>query len=64
MLVPSMAKNLVWEGTSISCHAYSLSKKENPMDLILLLCSLALVREFYLVMRPPKAVPAIYRRSI
>jgi len=29
------------------------------MDLILLLCSLALVREFYLVMRPPKAVPAL-----
>jgi len=34
------------------------------MDLILLLCSLALVREFYLVMRPPKAVPAFSRRSI
>ena len=33
------------------------------MDLILLLCSLALVREFYLVMRPPKAA-ALYRRSI
>jgi len=28
------------------------------MDLLLLLCSLALVREFYLVMRPPERVPA------
>lgn len=29
------------------------------MDLLLLLCSLVLVREFYLVIRPPKAVPAL-----
>ena len=29
------------------------------MDLLLLLCSLALVREFYLVIRPPKAVHAL-----
>ncbi len=27
------------------------------MDLLLLLCSFALMREFYLVIRPPKAVP-------
>ena len=29
------------------------------MDLLLLLCSLALVREFYLAIRPPKAAPAL-----